>query len=116
MGCFWYLGLLLPVIGLVQVGLQSMADRYTYLPSIGILLLVVWSLPQWLFARLGRVVVALAVADILITLWAFTWIQIGYWYDSYMRVRACCGRHAAGNNYPCQLHLGGILLEQAAIS
>src|SRR5262249_44989509 len=41
-GWFWFLGLLVPVIGLVQVGSQSMADRYTYLPSIGLFLAVVW--------------------------------------------------------------------------
>ena len=41
-GWFWYVGTLVPVIGLVQVGMQSMADRYTYIPSIGMMLLVVW--------------------------------------------------------------------------
>ncbi len=43
-GWFWYLGMLVPVIGLVQTGLQAHADRYTYLPSIGILLAVVWGI------------------------------------------------------------------------
>jgi Flp pilus assembly protein TadD len=46
-GWFWYLGMLVPVIGIVQVGLQSMADRYTYLPMIGVLVAVVWSLGSW---------------------------------------------------------------------
>lgn len=45
-GWFWYLGMLVPVIGLVQVGLQAMADRYSYLPSVGITLLVVWGLAE----------------------------------------------------------------------
>jgi len=43
-GWFWFLGTLVPTIGLVQVGLQSMADRYLYLPSIGLFILVAWSL------------------------------------------------------------------------
>src|SRR5208283_4199742 len=41
-GWFWYVGTLVPVIGLVQVGMQSMADRYTYIPLIGIFISVVW--------------------------------------------------------------------------
>lgn len=43
MGWFWFLGTLIPVIGIVQVGIQAHADRYTYLPSIGLWVLVVWS-------------------------------------------------------------------------
>jgi Flp pilus assembly protein TadD len=46
-GWFWFLGCLVPVIGLVQVGLQSLADRYTYMPSIGLFILVVWCLGLW---------------------------------------------------------------------
>ena len=42
-GWFWYLGMLVPVIGLVQVGAQSMADRYTYLPQIGLVMALAWS-------------------------------------------------------------------------
>ena len=42
MGWFWYLGMLVPVIGLVTIGDQSMADRYTYLPLVGIFIALVW--------------------------------------------------------------------------
>ena len=42
MGWFWYLGTLVPVIGLVQVGEQAMADRYTYIPFIGIFIILAW--------------------------------------------------------------------------
>ena len=45
-GWFWYVGMLVPVIGLVQVGLQSMADRYTYLPQIGLCIAVAWGVAQ----------------------------------------------------------------------
>ena len=41
-GWFWYLGTLVPVIGLIQVGAQGMADRYTYIPMIGVTIMVVW--------------------------------------------------------------------------
>ena len=55
-GWFWYLGMLVPVIGLIQVGSQSRADRYTYLPSIGLFLLVTWGLAEsaMLVTRLVR--------------------------------------------------------------
>src|SRR5207248_3454584 len=46
-GWFWFLGMLVPVIGVVQAGLQSMADRYTYLPSIGILIMIVWGVSEF---------------------------------------------------------------------
>ncbi|HZQ47531.1 MAG TPA: hypothetical protein VFC07_10995, partial [Verrucomicrobiae bacterium] len=45
-GWFWFLGTLVPVIGLVQVGIQSMADRYTYVPLIGIFIMLAWSIPD----------------------------------------------------------------------
>ena len=48
-GWFWYVITLVPVIGIVQVGFQAMADRYTYIPSIGIFVLLCWLLPKSLF-------------------------------------------------------------------
>ncbi|HEX3876769.1 MAG TPA: tetratricopeptide repeat protein, partial [Bryobacteraceae bacterium] len=79
-GWFWYLAMLLPVIGLVQVGSQSRADRYMYLPMAGIGLIVAWGgwellerRPQW-----KRAAPALAVAAIVACA-VVTWIQLGYW-------------------------------------
>jgi len=46
-GWLWFIGTLVPVIGLVQVGRQSMADRYTYIPSLGVLMLVIWARTRW---------------------------------------------------------------------
>src|SRR5438067_349071 len=45
-GWFWYLGTLVPVIGLVQVGDQALADRYTYVPLIGLFLMIAWSIAE----------------------------------------------------------------------
>ena len=45
-GWLWYLGTLVPVIGLVQVGMQAMADRYTYIPLIGLFIMVAWGVPD----------------------------------------------------------------------
>ena len=53
-GWFWYLGMLVPVIGLVQVGTQSRADRYTYLPQIGLCIAVAWCLAELKSRRVGQ--------------------------------------------------------------
>jgi tetratricopeptide (TPR) repeat protein len=82
-GWFWFLGTLVPVIGLVQVGWQARADRYTYLPSIGLAVALVWGLSDLLgrFAAGTRLLQAAAVVA-LGFLSFLTWHQIGYWKDS----------------------------------
>ena len=82
-GWFWYLGTLIPMIGLVQVGLQSMADRYTYLPSIGIAVGLAWGLPLLLPRKdLRKKILLPAGAATLAFLSVLTWQQCGYWKDS----------------------------------
>ena len=79
-GWCWYLGTLVPVIGLVQVGSQSHADRYTYVPMIGLTIMLAWGAAE-LVERRPRVrnaVVAAAVAACAASL-AVTWFQIQYW-------------------------------------
>jgi len=83
MGWLWYVGTLVPVIGLVQVGNQSLADRYTYIPSLGVLLLVVWGAYE--LARNRRyLLVALSVMSLaaVILCLAITRQQLGYWRNS----------------------------------
>jgi len=82
-GWFWYLITLLPVIGLVQVGGQSMADRYSYLPLIGIFIMVAWWVPDLAAGMKYRanIIVVLACAAILMSA-ELTWIQLAYWQDS----------------------------------
>jgi tetratricopeptide (TPR) repeat protein len=81
-GWLWYLGMLVPVIGVLQVGGQSMADRYTYLPQIGLAIAVVWTLSA-ATERLGiRAIPALASAALLAALAAAAWLQTTYWRDS----------------------------------
>lgn len=82
-GWLWYLGMLVPVIGLVQVGAQSMADRYTYLPLVGIFLMCVWGASDLLPRFQQRTVVMIAtVAAVLIACFCLTWTQVHYWRDS----------------------------------
>jgi len=78
-GWFWYLGMLVPVIGFIQVGVQAHADRYTYLPQIGLGIAAVWGisdLAQWL--NLQRTVRFAAVALIAVLVF-LSWRQTGYW-------------------------------------
>jgi tetratricopeptide (TPR) repeat protein len=82
-GWFWYLIMLLPVIGLVQVGGQSHADRYTYLPQIGLYIAITWAVvdlaSSW---RLPRAVVATAAMIVLGVLSVCAANQVSYWQDS----------------------------------
>jgi Flp pilus assembly protein TadD len=82
-GWFWYLGTLVPVIGVVQNGGQAMADRYTYLPLIGLFLMIAWSIPAELGrSRTWRIPLVLGVAAILAACQARTAIQLRYWVNS----------------------------------
>ena len=80
-GLGWYVVTLLPVLGLIQAGFQSMADRYTYLPMLGVELAVVWSLPS-LNLRAQRVAAACVASLLLASLAWRTWDQQGVWKDS----------------------------------
>ncbi|MCL4216741.1 MAG: tetratricopeptide repeat protein [Candidatus Hydrogenedentes bacterium] len=82
-GWFWYLGMLVPVIGIIQAGTQGMADRYMYLPMVGLTIMVAWGVaelaskvaaPPWA-PRVAGVAVAAALA-------CCTGVQAGYWRDS----------------------------------
>ena len=75
---------LIPVIGLVQVGAQGMADRYIYLPGVGLFLMLVWRCADWVEERsLSFRITVPITAIILITLCALTFRQIGYWRSSF---------------------------------
>ena len=64
-GWFWFLGTLMPVIGILQVGTQARADRYTYLPMIGVYLMIVWLLKE-VADRWPQTRIALAAASVLV--------------------------------------------------
>ena len=81
-GWFWFLGTMVPMIGLVQVGNQSMADRYAYLPMIGIFILVVWTTAEWASIRRGWETYAAGVGIlVLIGFSIATRAQLKYWHD-----------------------------------
>jgi Tfp pilus assembly protein PilF len=109
-GLLWYLGTLLPVSGIVQVGSQIMADRYTYLPSIGVFIIAAWGATE-LFAKLPHLKPALAAAGAaaLVAMVVVTRIQVSYWRDSptlFDRTLAItknnCVIHNAYGSYLCR--------------
>jgi tetratricopeptide (TPR) repeat protein len=83
-GWFWYLGMLVPVIGLVQVGEQAHADRYTYLPQIGLYIMITWTVGGLLLesTRLHRALVGVIAAMAVVSLGARAFGQTAYWKNS----------------------------------
>jgi len=113
-GWLWFLGTLVPMIGLVQVGGQSMADRYAYLPLVGIFLMVCWGVAeivrrqQWPSAM-----PAVAALIALAALGATARRQLGYWSDDFT-----LWSHAievTGPNFQAQEHLGSALAAQGRL-
>jgi len=82
-GWFWYLGTLIPVIGLVNFGGPAMADRYTYLPSAGIAIMLAWGSPSLIkYEDRHKNILLLAAIIILTILMVLTWRQCNYWKNS----------------------------------
>jgi len=84
-GWFWYLGMFVPVIGLVQVGEQAHADRYTYLPQIGLYIMITWTLGDLIQkspGRAQRAVVAIAATIVIALLSIRAFVQTSYWKNS----------------------------------
>jgi tetratricopeptide (TPR) repeat protein len=113
-GWLWYLGTLVPVIGLVQVGGQAMADRYTYVPLIGVFLMLTWGAADLAAAwRLPRYSIGLTTAVVLSACAAMTWTQVGYW-ESTLRLweRAVA---VTENNVLAHMNLGMCYRERGTI-
>jgi tetratricopeptide (TPR) repeat protein len=82
-GWFWYLGTMLPMIGLVQVGNQAMADRYSYLPFVGLFVMVVWGAAEAANRFSVKKYAAVAALVIVIAFCAVTYRQLAYWHDDF---------------------------------
>jgi len=83
-GWLWYIGTLIPVIGLVQVGVQARADRYTYIPLTGLFIIVAWGVRElvkkWHYRRIMLAVLAIAVLSAVVV---STSLQLRYWKNSF---------------------------------
>ncbi len=110
-GWLWYLGTLVPVIGLVQVGAQAMADRYTYVPLIGIFIIIAWGAPdllaRWRHAEKGLAVAAIALLSLLA---AATLLQVRHWARTHTLFEHAL--RVTEDNYVAHYNLGIDLLER----
>ena len=107
-GWFWYLGTLVPVIGLIQVGDQSMADRYAYIPFMGIYMIIAFGAARLVNSERvpGKAAVALG-AIAIVSLLAAAYTQTGHWKDSrtlYTRALA-----VTENNHHMHYNYGNLL-------
>ncbi len=113
-GWFWFLGMLVPVIGLVQVGVQSMADRYTYLPAVGVFIIIAWGVSDFFQARAYDQIILktsgiLAVACCA----AVTLHQLQFWRDGETLFKRTLA--VTSNNAIAHYNLGMALLEQKKV-
>ena len=108
-GWFWYLGTLIPVIGIVQVGGQAMADRYTYIPLIGIFIIVAWGVPE-LISKWNHKekVLSVSVGIIILILLITTWGQVSHWKNSITIFKHALkvANENSYNSYLINYHLG----------
>ena len=114
-GWLWYLGTLVPVIGFVQVGAQSMADRYTYLPSIGIFIMMAWGAARlsdgW---RRRNIVFAISTGLLLIGLTLCTRAQVRHWKNSLALFGH--GAQVTPNNHIIHYYYGDALFKDGRIN
>lgn len=110
-GWFWYLGTLVPVIGIVQIGMQAKADRYTYIPMVGVSMMLAWGVAE-IMARWPKTKSPLQVASAAVCLvWlAITWTQVPYWRNSVPLFEHAIA--TTENNFIAHLNLGVVLAEQ----
>ena len=110
-GWLWFLGTMIPMIGLIQVGNQAMADRYAYLPLIGVFVMIVWAAAEWARNRqLSGKLLAPVGLTVLFALAAVTHIQLSYWHDDFTlwsRVLA-----VTRNNFVAENNFGNALIRQ----
>jgi protein O-mannosyl-transferase len=110
-GWLWFLITLVPVIGFIQVGSQSMADRYTYIPLIGLFIMASWGVPDLLRGLRYRSAILVTLSCVVIFALALTtWRQLGYWKDNISLYRHTLD--VTSNNYIILNNLGIALAER----
>jgi tetratricopeptide (TPR) repeat protein len=110
-GWLWYLGTLVPVIGIVQVGVQSHADRYTYIPAIGIAIMLAWGAEELVQRHLAAALGLVACLAMAVT----TWLSIQHWRNSTAlfehALAVTSGNYVAHNNLGVALRRSGRIAE-----
>jgi len=112
MGWLWYIGLLVPVIGFVQVGNQAMADRYTYVPLIGLFIMLTWAAADFAKAKhYPKGALATAGISIVLLLSVRAWSQVQHWQNGVTlfahAVEVTGGNYVAYNNFGMALDKAG---------
>jgi tetratricopeptide (TPR) repeat protein len=110
-GWLWYAIIIAPVIGIIQVGNQVMADRYTYLPLIGVSIMLAWGIPYLIKKEELRKKILFPAAIVFLAIMSFlTWQQCGYWKNS----KEICGHtlQVTKDNYVAHINLGSILFDE----
>jgi tetratricopeptide (TPR) repeat protein len=113
-GWLWFMGTLVPVIGLVQIGWQSMADRYSYVSIVGLFVVVAWAGAEWAASRRGRRAAAFGAASVVVAACAATtFAQVGCWRDD-VRMWEQAER-ATDDNLYARVNLGWLLMERGDV-
>jgi Tfp pilus assembly protein PilF len=113
-GWLWYLGTLVPVIGFIQTGIQAMADRFAYVPLIGIFIIVAWGGAELFDSRRYKGLAGSVGAVFLIALASITRLQIGHWANSQTLFEQ--NLKVTSGNYLGHVCLGNALLEEGKTS
>jgi tetratricopeptide (TPR) repeat protein len=110
-GWMWYSITIAPVIGIIQIGCYAIADRYYYLPSIGIAVMLAWGIPSFLKRAEIREIVLFTAGIIFLAIIAFlSWEQCGYWKNSIELFKHTL--QVTKNNYPAYINLASALAEK----
>ena len=113
-GWLWFLGSMFPMIGLVQVGGQALADRYAYIPFIGLFMMAVWTVADWAERRqIPAAWMAVAALVVLIALGVVTHRQIGFWRDTPTMWRRAL--EVTENNFIAHTNLATFLDQQGQV-
>lgn len=117
-GWLWYLGTLAPMIGIVQTGMHAMADRFTYVPLIGVFIMIAWGFPELLCRRVSvcprlRLSLRLAAGLVIAGLAVLTWRQAGYWRDTISLFRHTT--LVTKDNYIAHSNLGAALMDSGDV-
>ena len=115
-GWLWYLGTLVPVIGIIQIGGQSLADRYTYIPLIGLFIISAWGIPELLKKfKYKKLIISISSASLILILLTLTWKQTTFWENSIIlyehALEVTSDNYLAHNNLGTELEKAGYLEE-----
>jgi len=114
-GWLWYLGTLVPALGLIQAGFwPAMADRFAYIPAIGLFVIVTWGISglakNWYYKK---TILSAATSVTMILLMAATWVQVGFWHNSLTLFKHAI--EVTANNYMAHNNLGNIYFRQGEL-